>query len=118
MTGLKLVQEAERFVYEGDGFKIFYRRVPATIRDGFIRSNTPRRGGDPDWSSIGKLMLNYAIIGWEGVYEESADGQRVDVPFSADKTPFLPENVRVELVERLGEDAAKLEREIKNSSTT
>ena len=114
--GLKLVQEEERFVYKGDGYEIFYRRVPSTIRDSYIKKHTPRRGGDPDWTIIGKLMLEYALVDWSGIFEET-DGQRTDIPFDREKVRFIPEDVRTDIIEKLGADAASLERAVKNLPT-
>jgi len=116
--GLLLIQDEERFVYEGDGYKIFYRRVPSTVRDSYIKKHTPRRGGEPDWTAIGKLMLRYAITGWSGLYEEGLSGERIDIPFDAEKIKGIPGAIQAEIIERLSEDAAMLERDIKNSNAS
>jgi len=112
--GIKLVKESERLVLDGDGFKIFYRRVPSPVRGDITRRATPRRGGDPDWTKVSRQMLTYAILDWEGVFDD--DNQAV--PYSPELAENLPEEIQVELLEKVGQNIDRVQAESKNSGTT
>ena len=118
MGGIRIVKETERLVFEGDGFKIFYRRMPAPIRADIIRRNTPRRGGDPDYAKASISMLRYCILGWEGVYDFNESGEREEVEFSKDLIGMLPDSVQADLIDLFGGTNPEMESDIKNSSTS
>ena len=115
MGGINLVRESERLVFEGSGFKIFYRRIPSHVRTDIVRRCTPRRGGDPDWGKISLQFLQYAVLDWEGVHDTNDAGDRITVPYDRDRVGFLPDEVQIELIEKLGENSERLEDDLKNS---
>ena len=114
MSGITLVKESERLVYEGDGFKIFYRRVPSHVRGEIVRRCSPRRGGDPDWAKVSNQFLAYAILDWQGVNEEE-EGKMIPAIYDSSKVGYLPDEIQVDLMEKLGANIDKLESDSKNS---
>jgi hypothetical protein len=114
--GLSLVNAAERHVFEGDGYKIFFRRITNQKRNQIVQRHTNRRG-EPDNAAIADEILEYCVTGWEGV-EEFIDGAWTEVPFSQDKVRLIPDEVGGELMERLGANLRSKEVEVGNSETT
>ena len=114
--GLRLISDDERLVYEGDGFEIFYRRIPSGTRGRIINKHT-KRGGETNWAKATEEMLEHCITGWAGVYTTDADGIRTDEPFSSDKIRMIPDDVQIKLVDLVGANADAEDVEAGNLST-
>jgi len=113
---LKLVSQAERLKFEGDGFVIFYRRITNQKRNRIVQRHTNRKG-EADNASIADEILEECVTGWTGVSELVA-GEWTEVPFSTEKVALIPDEVGGELMEFLGANVTTKEVEVGNSETT
>lgn len=106
---IQIVQQEERLVYESEGSKIFYRRIPIAKQNQIVKKHTKR--GKTNWSDVSKEFLEYIVIGWEDV---EMGGQ--NIAFDQSFLPFLPPDVVNDLLDRSGA-ADKEEDAGKNSGT-
>lgn len=117
MQGLRIIESHERFIYETDGYKIFFRRLPNPTRGRIIEENT-KRGDKLNLSRATSEMLKYCLLGWSGVYTVTESGERREVPFSSDLVERIPDDVQAELMDRVGANLEDMETEGKNSKPT
>lgn len=61
---IQLIKENEKLIFEFQDAKIFYRRIPRDILNGFVSSATTRRG--TDWGKVTHDAMEHAILSWEG----------------------------------------------------
>ena len=115
--GLRLINADERLTFEGDGFKIFYRRIPNARRGRIMEKNT-KRGGEVNFNRATIEMLEYSVTGWDGFYTQNGSGERQDVAFDPGKIEFIPDEVQAELMELIGANADRGDVEAKNSPTS
>jgi hypothetical protein len=104
---LNLIRTDERLTYEGAGFKVFFRRLPQTIRGEILRKHTSR--GVPDIGAATLEMLRYCVVGWEGV----ADGGK-EIPFAPELVERMPDEVLTDILERANRNVGTLEVELGN----
>jgi hypothetical protein len=109
-----IIREAERLSKEIDGATFYYKRVPAHIRNRMMASCTSRRSGNVDWGRYGQMLMDYALLGWDNVIDQS----KAEIPFSKEIIGYLPDRIQGELIELFGENTEQLEGELKNSPTT
>jgi len=88
---IQLVKEDEKLIYKDSGSTIFYRRISSAKRAEIIKKHTVR--GKTDWQAATAELMEYIVLGWEKVQES-----KVDIPFSKDLIPSLPENYQTELL--------------------
>jgi hypothetical protein len=100
MSGLRLITGDERLTYEGDGFKIFYRRIPTSKRGRIVEKNT-KQGRETNWYQATVEMLEYCIIGWDGLFRV-IDGKEEPTPYDPAYIGDIPEEVTTELAEKMG----------------
>lgn len=112
MTGISLVTDEEKNEYKMGRAKIFYRRIPSPKRNAVIKKLT--RKGVTDWSAVAAELLEWAILGWDGVDDKGAI-----IKFDPALIPRLPEDVRGDLMGLTGaaspEDGATGEHGSENS---
>jgi len=113
MSGVVIIREAERLNKDIDGATFYYKRVPAHIRNRMMTSCTSKRGST-DWGRYGQMLMEYALLGWENVIEQTGAA----VPFTKDIIGYLPDRIQGELIELLGENTEQMEGELKNSPPT
>lgn len=104
MKGLRIIKDDERLVFEGDEYKIFYRRI-TNSRRGRILEKHRKRGKDPDLSKATDEMMEWCVTGWTGFYYIDENQQRVDVPFDPTLVKAIPDEVLAELVDLCGANA-------------
>ena len=102
---IQIVQRDERLVYESDGSKIFYRRIPIRQQNLIVKKYTKR--GKTNWAEVTKEFLDYMILDWDDV---EVDGKAVN--FDRGLLTQLPPDVVNDLLDRSGaankeEDAGK-----------
>ena len=114
--GLRLIDEDEALTHEGDGFKIFYRRLPNKRRANIVDACT-NRAGTTNFTKASTQMLEYSVQGWEGVYVFE-NGKRKDIPFEKSKIDLIPDAVQAEMVELIGENADREDENLGNSPST
>ena len=114
--GLRLIKTDERLVHNGEGFKMFYRRLPNHVRAGIVKRYTKR--GIVDFYGASVAQLEYCVTGWEGVYEENADGTRVNIPFDQEKIRYIPDDVQADLLELIGAAVETLDKDAENLEVT
>jgi len=114
---IKLIDETERLVWvwpKDHSVKIYYRRVPDSMRKQWREEAGVDERGNPEFSEIGERALQYAILDWEGF--EDKNGK--PVPYSWKAFEAVPDGVRMPFVNVLL-NGTKLdfaeERKIKNS---
>lgn len=114
---LEIVKDNERLVINGDGWKWFYRRVPPSVHRKITTRNTNAKGVT-NWHAVGRELLIYATLGWEGFRDAG-----VDIPYSPDNVEMvvdgLPQSIAQQFIEACNDEAAeRLAGELKNSPTT
>ncbi len=114
---LRLINSEERLKFEGDGFNIFYRRLPNAKRGRIMEQNS-KRGGDVNFNKATIQMLEYSITGWSGFYTEDASGNREEIPYDVTKVALIPDEVQAELMDLIGANADRGEVEAKNFPST
>jgi len=92
---IQIVQDEERFTYEVDGSKIFYRRISTLRRGQIVQRHTKR--GKTDWNAVTEEVLKYVVLGWEAV-EMAGE----DIPFSEGLISRLPDDVLSYILEVSG----------------
>jgi len=92
---IQIVQQEERLVYETDGSKIFYRRIPISQQNAIVKRHTKK--GKTNWSEVSKEFIEYIVLGWEDV---EMGGQNIN--FDQSFLPFLPPDVVTDLLDRSG----------------
>lgn len=95
---ITIIRETEKLTLEKAGSKFFYRRIPGHIRADILQRHTPRRGGDPNWERVLSDMLEYSILGWEGVADET--GNTID--FDKELIGYIPQEIQVDLMDAMG----------------
>lgn len=115
--GLRIIREDERLTYDGDGFKIFYRRIP-NFRRGAIQEKYRKRGGEINISRATDEMLEYCVTGWSGFFYDNEEGRRIDVAYDPKIVRAIPDDVLVEIVDLCGANADSGVVEAKNLPTT
>lgn len=105
---IRLISEDERQTITVAGAQIHYRRIPSYIQRRIEQKHTKR--GLVDQRAMVDEALEYAILGWDDV--ENEQGQAVG--YSAALIPYLPEEARAEIVQRLYE-ADPVDAALKNS---
>jgi hypothetical protein len=114
--GLRLIKTDEKLVYDGEGFKIYYRRLPNHVRAGIVKRHTKR--GIVDFYGASVAQLEYCVTGWENVYEEEADGKRKDIGFDQEKIRYIPDDVQADLLELIGAAVETLDKDAENLEAT
>jgi hypothetical protein len=109
-----IIKDTERLKKVIDGATFYYKRVPSHIRNSMMSSCTSRRSGNVDWGRYGQMLMEYALLGWDNVIDQSGAG----IPFSKEIIGYLPDRIQGELIELLGENTEQMEGELKNSPTT
>lgn len=109
---LHLIQEDERFEYKGEGFTIYYRRIPGSKRAEILKKHT-RRQGAVDIGDATLEMMKWCIRGWDGV---NMAGEPVE--FKTGLVERIPDDILGEIAERAGANAEGEGADIKNSSPT
>ena len=115
--GLRLIDKNERLTFHGDGFKVYYRRIPNATRGRIVERHT-KRGGNVDANAAGIEFLEYSILGWEGFYTQNGDGEKVEVPYGLEHVAAIPDDEQNRLMDLIGINADREEVEGKNSPTT
>lgn len=111
---LRLIDEEERLVYdEGEGWRLFYRRIPESIYNAIVRKCTNAKQVT-NWAAAGRELFNYAARDWEGVEDENGTA----VAFSLELAERLPAKVRGKIVELAADTGEGMEAGLKNSPTT
>lgn len=118
MAGLRIIETFERFTHRGDGFKIYYRRLPNPTRGKIIERHTKRGSDRVNLALATTEMLEYCILGWDGVYTINEAQERRDIPFSTDKVASLPDEVQADLIDLVGCNIDAGEVEAGNSRST
>jgi hypothetical protein len=110
---IQIVQEEERLIYENEGSRIFYRRIPTVKRSFIIKKNTKR--GNTDWAAVTKDFLEYAILGWGGVEKGGKP-----IPFSPELVQYLPDEDSTAILDLCGASSALEKEDVpeKNSKTS
>jgi hypothetical protein len=110
---IQIVQEEERLIYENEGSRIFYRRIP-TVKRSFIQKKHTKRG-QPDWSAVTKEFLEYVVLDWDGVEK----GGKA-IPYDKELVQYLPDDVTTEILDLSGASTALAREETgpKNSKTS
>lgn len=114
--GLRLIKTDEKLTYDGEGFKIFYRRLPNHVRAAIVKRFTKR--GIVDFYGASVAQLEHCITGWEGVFEEDSEGHRTDISFDSEKIRYIPDDVQADLLELIGAAVETLDRDAENLETT
>jgi hypothetical protein len=117
LMALEIVKDNEKLVIVGDGWKWFYRRVPSSMHRKFMNRNTNNKGVT-DWNTVGRDMLVYATLGWEGFKNAG-----VDIPFTPENVELvvegLPSTTAQKFIEACNDEAAeRLAGELGNSPGT
>ena len=113
---LRLITDQERLRYDGEGYWIEYRRLPAHIRANIVRTCTKR--GTLDFYAASIKFLEYCVLDWNGVTTVDDSGKEVRVDYDKDLVRYLPDEVQNDLIERIGQDAERLQEAIENLGTT
>jgi len=92
---VELVSDKERKVYKIGDSKIFYRRIPTNIMNGFIKRYTRR--GITDWIPVTDEALKWAVLGWENFVFEGKD-----VEYSFENLQRLPSDIGNDIVIKFG----------------
>ena len=115
---IKLIDESERFVYvwpKDHDVKIYYRRVPDSMRKQWREEVGFDENGRPDFSEIGERALQYAIIDWEGFQDKNGK----PAPYSWAAFEKVPDGIRIPFIDVLMDgtkyDREKEEAQAKNS---
>jgi len=108
--GIRIIKEEERLSFEKDGSTFYYRRIPAHVRQDILQRHMPRRGGEPNWEKVLSDMLSWALKGWDNILDDQ--GQQVE--FSTEMINYLPQEVQVDLLDKLGANVHQLQGQIKN----
>ena len=95
MPGLFLIDEEERLTYEGDGFKIYYRRIDNERRARFAEQKT--RMGTLNAHAFTLAILEWCIIGWDGFFRMKGD-RREPIPFETSLIKYIPDDVAAKLI--------------------
>lgn len=97
---LHLVTDTERLTYAGDGFEIYYRRIPPSIAQRIIGQHTNKKSERTNWAAVADDMLTYAVLGWTNVL---SGGEPVE--YSPDLLSAIPGKIAAELVESASDNA-------------
>lgn len=116
MPGLRLVNKDEKLTFVGDGFKIFYRRMPNS-QIARIRERHTKRG-DTNHQAVANDVLEWCVMGWSGVWDKNGDGKLVEIPFDSDKVGMIPDVVAAKIVDLVGDNADLEGVEAKNSKSS
>lgn len=92
---IQIVKAEEKFTYQSDGSKIFYRRIPSFTRGQIVKRHTKR--GVSDWNKVTRDVLAYVITGWENI-KSGAD----EIPFDPELVPQLPEETLTDILDLSG----------------
>ncbi len=92
---IQIVQQEERLVYESEGSKIFYRRIPISQQNLIVKRHTKR--GKTNWPAVSREFLEFITLGWEGV-----EMDKKSVSFDQGLLPQLPPDVVNDLLDRSG----------------
>jgi len=119
MPQVVIIEENEKLSTVCEGATFFYHRLMPSVRAKIKRKcTTTKRGvGVTDWDAYAIGIMEAGLDGWENV----VDSKRSAVPFSVTVIPYLPEIVKLHLVECLdgAGDAEKIEEEdLPNSEST
>ena len=92
---IELVSNDEKLTHEIGDSKVFYRRIPTNIMNGFQKRLTRR--GITDWVSVTEEALKWAVLGWEGF---TVGGK--DVEYSVELLFKIPSDIVNDLVVKFG----------------
>ncbi|HUX54258.1 MAG TPA: hypothetical protein VMV56_07585 [Williamwhitmania sp.] len=120
---LKAISDKERFVHVFSGdpdVKFYYRRVPGNLREEWVKTNTrmtKRNVEVTDMKAVGRALLEYSLLGWEGFEQPNS---KEPFPFSIDSVDDLPAEPVEEFIDVLikGVKTVKSDEAEKNSQTT
>jgi hypothetical protein len=84
--GIRIIQENEKLTFSFESAKIFYKRIPRFLYSKWVRESTNRRGDRTDWTAVGRLAMEFSIIGWEGF--EDKEGKMLE--YSPDLIDYIP----------------------------
>jgi len=118
MPGLRIIREDESLTYKGDGFEIYYRRIPNKRRGNILEKHKKRGQAEANLNSATQEMMEYCILGWKGFYYLNQNKERVDLPFDSGIIGAIPDEVLADVVELCGANADQGQVEAKNSLTT
>ena len=93
---VKLVSKTEKFVYDYDGAKFYYRRISANDVNQLRKKHTSTRGVLDD-VTFGENLLGDYVIGWENVLGDDSK----PVAFDKELIYSLPSPLLIELISRI-----------------
>lgn len=108
--GIQLIDEEEKLIFESQGARLYYRRIPMDLIQAWQKQHTTR--GETDWGAVSKKALEYAVLDWSGVYAGEEE-----IPFSKELILKLPGGFINDFLSVLM-DGTQWEAEIKNSKPT
>ena len=88
---VRLISDTERNVFEFDGSRFYYRRISSN--QAVIINKKHLKRGVVDQHAAGLETVQWCLIDWEHVL----DGDGLEIPFSKDLVPALPDDLVNEL---------------------
>lgn len=117
---IQIVDENEKFEFgnmERDGYCFYLRRLPSPVRNKIMNDYTTmdKRGREHlNAGAAGDAMLKYCILGWKKNSVINKDGKPVG--YNEELVPYLPEDIQVKVLDKVGADVADLRGWDKNNS--